>query len=165
MLIVRTLNRKTLTSFVRTKPRGSVVFTKPLALRMSLCACKASILWNICKYFDHSKLSDYFSHWISLFSRIGRSTNLWANLGMVKVWKVPAQSWDESVNLQLITGDTRWYNETCGQADDIYILQSTWSWTCWSQNLLLSRIICFGYRSHCITCNHLWLVAGKYFHL
>ncbi len=31
-----TLNRKTLTSFVRTKPRGSVVITKPLALRMSL---------------------------------------------------------------------------------------------------------------------------------
>ena len=31
-----TLNRKTLTCFVKTKPRGSVVITKPLALRMSL---------------------------------------------------------------------------------------------------------------------------------
>ena len=39
--ITYTLNRKTLTSFVRTKPRGSVVITKPLAVQMSLCACKA----------------------------------------------------------------------------------------------------------------------------
>ncbi len=36
-----TLNRKTLTSFVWTKSRGSVVITKPLALRMSLCDRKA----------------------------------------------------------------------------------------------------------------------------
>ncbi len=41
---VLTLNRKTLTSFVMTKPRGSVVITKPLALWMSLCTRKASWL-------------------------------------------------------------------------------------------------------------------------
>ena len=41
-----TLNRKTLTSSVRTKPRGSVVITKPRALQMSLCACKASWLYT-----------------------------------------------------------------------------------------------------------------------
>ncbi len=39
-----TLNRKTLTSFVMTKPRGSVVITKPLALRMSLCADKSVLV-------------------------------------------------------------------------------------------------------------------------
>ncbi len=45
-----TLNRKTLTSFVRTKPRGSVVITKPLALRMSLSARKASWLYYMDLY-------------------------------------------------------------------------------------------------------------------
>ncbi len=45
-----TLNRKTLTSFVRTKPRGSVVITKPLALRMSLCAHKVSWLYYMDLY-------------------------------------------------------------------------------------------------------------------
>ncbi len=40
-----TLNRKSLTCFVRTKPRGSVVNTKPLASQMSLCARKASWLY------------------------------------------------------------------------------------------------------------------------
>ncbi len=48
--IEHTLNRKTLTSFVRTKPRGSVVITKPLALRMSLCALKASWLYYMDLY-------------------------------------------------------------------------------------------------------------------
>ncbi len=47
-----TLNRKSLSCFVRTKPSGSVVITKPLALRMSLCAvflCKyTKVLW-LCK--------------------------------------------------------------------------------------------------------------------
>ncbi len=36
-----TLSRKSLTCFVITKPRGSIVITKPLALRMSLRARKA----------------------------------------------------------------------------------------------------------------------------
>ncbi len=45
-----TLNRETLTSFVRTKPRGSVVITKPLALRMSLCARKESWLYYMDLY-------------------------------------------------------------------------------------------------------------------
>ena len=34
-----TLNRKALTCFVRTKPRGSIVITKPLALQMLLSCC------------------------------------------------------------------------------------------------------------------------------
>ncbi len=41
---LHTLNRKSLTCFVRTKPRGSVVITKSLALRRSMCAHKASWL-------------------------------------------------------------------------------------------------------------------------
>ena len=48
--VTSTLNRKTLTSFVRTKPRGSVVITKPLVLRMSLCARKASWLHYMVLY-------------------------------------------------------------------------------------------------------------------
>ncbi len=42
--IAFTLSRKSLTCFVITKPRGSVVITKPLASRMSLRARKASWL-------------------------------------------------------------------------------------------------------------------------
>ncbi len=37
-----TLNRKSLTCFVRTKPRGSVVITKPLTSQRLLCARKAT---------------------------------------------------------------------------------------------------------------------------
>ena len=40
-----TLNRKSLTCFVRTKPRGCVVITKPLASQRSLRARKASWLY------------------------------------------------------------------------------------------------------------------------
>ncbi len=40
MVMIVTLSiEKTLSSFVRTKPRGSDIITKPLALRMSLCVC------------------------------------------------------------------------------------------------------------------------------
>ena len=47
-----TLNRKSLTCFVRKKPRGSVVITKPLALRTSLCARKASWLYYMDLYYQ-----------------------------------------------------------------------------------------------------------------
>ncbi len=50
MFGVNTLNRKTLTPFVRTKPRGSVVITKPLALRIPLCYRKASWLYYMALY-------------------------------------------------------------------------------------------------------------------
>ena len=49
--ILCTRNRKTLTCFVRTKPRSSVVITKPLASRMSLRACKASWLYYVTLYY------------------------------------------------------------------------------------------------------------------
>ena len=41
---VGTVNRISLTWFVKTKPMVSVVITKPLASQRSLCACKASWL-------------------------------------------------------------------------------------------------------------------------
>ncbi len=44
------LNSKTLTSFVGTKARVSVVITKPLALRMSLRARKATWLYYMDLY-------------------------------------------------------------------------------------------------------------------
>ncbi len=46
-----TLNRESLTCFVRTKPRGSVVITKPLASQRSLCARKASWLYFMTLYY------------------------------------------------------------------------------------------------------------------
>ncbi len=42
-----TLNRNTPTCFVRTKPRGSVVITKPLALRMSLCSREFTFCYQL----------------------------------------------------------------------------------------------------------------------
>ncbi len=47
-----TLNRKSPTRFVRTKPISSVVITKPLPLGMSLYACKASWLYYIALYYQ-----------------------------------------------------------------------------------------------------------------
>ncbi len=46
-----TLNRESLTCFVRTKPRGSVVITKPLASQRSLYASKASWLYYLTIYY------------------------------------------------------------------------------------------------------------------
>ncbi len=48
-LVVSTLIRKSPTCFVRTKPRGSVVITKPLVLRRSSCACKTSRAFSLTK--------------------------------------------------------------------------------------------------------------------
>ncbi len=48
--LICTLSRKAFTSFVRSKPWGSVVITKSLPLRLSLCACKASWLYYMALY-------------------------------------------------------------------------------------------------------------------
>ena len=47
-----TLNRKSLICLVMTKHWGSVIITKPLALRRSLCARKASGLYNMTLYYQ-----------------------------------------------------------------------------------------------------------------
>ncbi len=46
-----TLIRKSLTCFVRTKPRGSIVITKPLALGRSLCCVLAKLVGCITCFF------------------------------------------------------------------------------------------------------------------
>ncbi len=50
-ILLHTLSRKSLTCFVITKPRGSVVITKPLASQMSLRARKASWLHYMTLYY------------------------------------------------------------------------------------------------------------------
>ncbi len=61
-----TLNRKSLTCFVRTKPRGSVVIRKPLPLRRSLCARKASWLYHMTLYYSHIIVRLNHVCWITL---------------------------------------------------------------------------------------------------
>ncbi len=46
LMICHTLNKKSLTCFVSTKPKGSIVITKSLALRRSLCASNPNTLKN-----------------------------------------------------------------------------------------------------------------------
>ncbi len=81
-----TLNRKTLTSFVRTKPRGSVVITKPLALRMSLCSQSKLALW-------HGFISLNHVVWITLFHQ-GDSELLLFPLQKQMEHNLPCLFWD-----------------------------------------------------------------------